>query len=167
MRAVARRLGVAPASLYSRVESVDDLYDLALDHALGADAAIGGVVAGDDLRALMLTYYRHLTRHPWACQVIGMRAPRGPHYLRLSELMIGSLEASRAADPLATAYSLSNFVIGCAATAHIVADEQAATVDPVIAPRYARLHASHAADGEAIVVAGLDALLVGVLPAGR
>ncbi|HLR44506.1 MAG TPA: helix-turn-helix domain-containing protein [Brevibacterium sp.] len=167
VRAVAQRLGVAPASLYSRIESVDDLFDLALDDALGADPTLGGFVAGDDLHALMLEYYRHLTRHPWACHVIGMRAPRGPHYLRLSELMVGSLESSRVADPLATAYTLSNFVIGSAATAHIVADEQTATVDPAVAPRYARLHASHAADGEAIVVAGLDALLAGARPEVR
>ena len=34
MRAVAQQVGVAPASLYSRVESVDDLFDLALDVVL-------------------------------------------------------------------------------------------------------------------------------------
>ncbi|MDN5724089.1 MAG: TetR/AcrR family transcriptional regulator, partial [Corynebacterium sp.] len=33
VRAVAARLGVAPASLYSRLESADDLFDLALDQA--------------------------------------------------------------------------------------------------------------------------------------
>ena len=32
MRAVAQQVGVAPASLYSRVESVDDLFDLSLIH---------------------------------------------------------------------------------------------------------------------------------------
>ena len=142
VRAVAQRLGVAPASLYSRIESVDDLFDLALDHALGADPTLGGFVAGDDLRALMLEFYRHLTRHPWACHVIGMRAPRGPHYLRLSELMVGSLESSRVADPLETAYTLSNFVIGSAATAHIVADTIAAgliwAIDKPLTPSLAQ-----------------------------
>ncbi|NEA87341.1 TetR family transcriptional regulator, partial [Streptomyces sp. SID14436] len=38
VRAVALRLDVAPASLYSRIASVDDLYDLALDDALGQDS---------------------------------------------------------------------------------------------------------------------------------
>ena len=32
LRSVAQQVGVAPASLYSRVESVDDLFDLALEH---------------------------------------------------------------------------------------------------------------------------------------
>lgn len=167
VRAVAGRLGVAPASLYSRIESVDDLFDLALDHALGADPAIGSSAAGDSIRALMLTYYRHLTRHSWGCQVIGMRAPRGPHYLRLSERMIELLADSGVADPLAMAYSLSNFVIGSATTAHIVDDERVAEVDPGVAPSYARLHASHVAEGETILVAGLEALLLGVLPSRR
>lgn len=38
IRALAGRLRVAPPSLHSRIESVDDLLDLALDHALERDA---------------------------------------------------------------------------------------------------------------------------------
>lgn len=40
MRAVASALGVAPSSLYSRVRSLEDVLDLALDSALGADAPV-------------------------------------------------------------------------------------------------------------------------------
>src|SRR5690625_661596 len=87
IRAVAFRLDVAPASLYSRVTSVDDLFDLALDDALGNDVHLQRAREHADLHALMLAYYRHLVRHPWACQVIAMRAPRGPCYLLLSERM--------------------------------------------------------------------------------
>ncbi|MDH6195995.1 AcrR family transcriptional regulator [Mycobacterium frederiksbergense] len=158
VRAVASRLAVAPASLYSRVESVDDLFDLALDEALGNDPAIEQALADASLHELMVAHYRHLARHKWACQVIVMRAPRGPNYLRLSERIVVLLSDAGVADPLSTSYSLSNFVIGSATTAPVTESERAAPVDPSLAPLYARLHAEHAADPEAIVTAGLSAL---------
>jgi len=158
LRAVAARLGVAPASLYSRVESVDDLFDLALDEALGRDPAIRRALAGADLDALMSACYRHLVRHRWACQVIAMRAPRGPNYLRLSERICLLLAGEGVEDPLSAAYALSNFVIGCATTAPVVDDERSVPVDAELAPLYARLHAAHDVAAETIVVAGLVAL---------
>lgn len=158
IRAVATQLGVAPASLYSRVESVDDLFDLALNHALGNDQTVNRAVSGADLLGLMLAYYRHLVRHRWACQVIGMRAPRGPKYLVLSERMIVLLAEAGAPDPLGAAYVLSNFVIGSALTSSMAEDERAAPVDSELAPEYARLHQSHAVDPEKIVIAGLIVL---------
>src|SRR5690606_23660927 len=112
IRAAALGMGVAPASLYSRVTSVDDLFDLALDHALGREPEWRNTLEHADVQALLLAYYRHLVRHPWACQVIAMRAPRGPHYLRLSERMCVLLAENGSSDPLGDAYALSNFVIG-------------------------------------------------------
>ena len=158
VRAVAARLGVAPASLYSRVESVNDLFDLALDDALGRDPIMIRALDETDVAELMLTYYRHLVRHGWACQVIAMRAPRGPNYLRLSERLCTLLAETGRPDPLGTAYALSNFVIGSAATTAVADDERTAPIDADLAPLYARLHRDHQADGEAIVVAGLVAL---------
>ena len=78
VRAVAGRIAVAPASLYSRVNSVDDVFDLALDAALGRDPEIQKALAQADIHVLLIEYYHHLVRHHWACQVIGFRAPRGP-----------------------------------------------------------------------------------------
>lgn len=158
VRAVAARIGVAPASLYSRVESADDLFDLALDHALGCDRDITDAIAAAGLRDLMVAYYRHLLRHRWACQVIPMRAPRGPNYLRLSERMCLLLEEAGVPDPLSVAYALSNYVIGSASTAPTADSERAAPIDPGIAPAYARLHAHHDVDPEAILTTGLEAL---------
>ncbi|KAA9394704.1 TetR/AcrR family transcriptional regulator [Kocuria coralli] len=159
VRAVALRVGVAPASLYSRVTSVDDLFDLALDEALGLDAAMRRAGREASLYELMLAYYRHLVDHPWACQVIAMRAPRGPNYLRLSERMCVLLAEEGAVDPLGDAYALSNFVIGSAATTPMAGHEREAVVDDGIAPLYASLHAGYRVDPEAIVSAGLRALL--------
>lgn len=159
IRAAAQRIGVAAASLYSRVASVDDLFDLALDHALGRDREWEDAAEHADVHALLLAYYRHIVRHPWARQVIAMRAPRGPNYLRLSERMCVLLAEHGSSDPLSDAYALSNFVIGSAATAPVVGDERHATIDSELAPLYASLHAEHRVDAETIVARGLHALL--------
>jgi len=159
VRAVAARLGVAPASLYSRLESVDDLFDLALDRALGDDEHVQRGMRETGIHDLMLAFYRHLLRHPWACQIISLRAPRGPSYLRLSERMCHLLTEAGAPDPLSTSYALSNYVIGSATTAPVRDDERARPVDPSVAPLYAQLHAEHVADAEQVVAGGLAALL--------
>ncbi|MFD6243391.1 MULTISPECIES: TetR/AcrR family transcriptional regulator [Streptomyces diastaticus group] len=159
LRAVASRLDVAPASLYSRVDSVDDLFDLALDHALGDDAVVRQALAITDLDGLMLAYYRHLVAHPWACQVIAMRAPRGPHHLRLSETICVQLIEAGDPQPLATAYALSNLAIGSATTAHAASDEHPTEVDPDLAPVYAGLHReANVSEPETTFIAGIVAL---------
>lgn len=166
VRAVARELGVAPASLYSRVDSVEDILDLALDTALSEDPSMQAAItpaqeprpAGAELDPLLLAFFRHLCAHPWAASVIARRALRGPEYLRLSERLCELLEDAGAADPLGASYAMSNFVIGSAATSAVDADEMAVPVDPEIAPRYARLHDTHVADSEEIVRRGVAAL---------
>lgn len=159
VRAVATRLGVAPASLYSRVRSVDDMADLALDHALRADETLTAALDGADIHQLMTAYFRHLTAHPWAGQVIAARPPRGPAYLQLSEAMVTRLVEKRYPDPLGLAYSLSNLVIGSALTASLAAGERAVSVDAGPAAVYAELHARHAVDPEEILDRALRALL--------
>src|SRR5699024_1888631 len=104
VRAVGARLGVAPAGLYSRVASVDDLFDLALDHALSEDEEMPRGMRELGTHDLMLAFHRHLLRHPWACQVIGFRAPRGPGYLRFSERMCSVLAEANVPDPLSASY---------------------------------------------------------------
>ncbi|MGP5053405.1 TetR/AcrR family transcriptional regulator [Brachybacterium alimentarium] len=159
IRAVAARLGVAPASLYSRLESVDDLFDLALDRALSDDEHVQRGMREMGIHDLMLALHHHLLRHPWACQVIGFRAPRGPGYLRLSERMCSLLTDANVPNPLSTSYALSNFVIGSATTAPVSDDERFRPVDPSIAPLYAQLHAEHVVSAHQIVAVGLAALL--------
>ena len=159
MRAVAQQVGVAPASLYSRVESVDDLFDLALDTALADDPAMSESISNADLPTLMQTFFTHLTAHRWAGQVIGMRAPRGPAYLALSERMCVLLGRQGVPDPLGTAYRLSNLVIGAALTAPMASDEKRVAIDPGQAPTYARLHAAHHISPQEILSEGIKKLL--------
>lgn len=159
MRAVAQQVGVAPASLYSRVESVDDLFDLALDVVLADDPVMSESINNADLPALMQAFFTHLTTHRWAGQVIGMRAPRGPAYLALSERMCVLLEREGVPDPLGTAYRLSNLVIGAALTAPMAPDERRVAIDPEQAPTYARLHAAHHISPREILSEGISALL--------
>lgn len=54
------------------------------------------------IQHLMLAFYRRLLRPPWACLVIGLQAPRGPSYLRLSERMCSLLADLNVPDPLST-----------------------------------------------------------------
>ncbi|WP_230972849.1 TetR/AcrR family transcriptional regulator [Gulosibacter hominis] len=159
LRSVAQQVGVAPASLYSRVESVDDLFDLALDIALADDPVMSESIRNADLPALMHTFFAHLTTHRWAGQVIGMRAPRGPAYLALSERMCVLLEQAGTPDPLGTAYRLSNLVIGSSLTAPMASDEKRVAIDPDQAPTYARLHATHHISSREILSDGITALL--------
>lgn len=157
VRSLAGRLGVAPPSLYSRIQSVDDLLDLALDRALDSDIHVWAA-ADDDAHGLLLALYDHLRIRPWAPHVIGLRAPRGPAYLRFSERLLDLLIESGVPDPLTVAYAMSNFVLGSAATTASAADEPVSPVDPARAPTYARLHAEHDLTPRSIVAAGLRAL---------
>ncbi|MFC0581164.1 TetR/AcrR family transcriptional regulator [Micrococcoides hystricis] len=159
LRSVAQEVGVAPASLYSRVVSVDDLFDVALDTALAEDPVMSEAIRDADLVSLMQAFFKHLTTHRWAGQVIGMRAPRGPAYLALSERMCVLLEQADVTDPLGTAYRLSNLVIGASLTAPMAPDEKRVAIDPDQAPTYARLHGSHHLSPQEILTDGIKALL--------
>ena len=159
MRAVAQQVGVAPASLYSRVESVDDLFDLALDVVLADDPVMSESINNADLPALMQAFFTHLTTHRWAGQVISMRAPRGPAYLALSERMCVLLEREGVSDPLGPAYRLSNLVIGAALTAPMAPDEKRVAINPEQAPTYARLHVAHHISPQEILSEGIKKLL--------
>ncbi|MGC5616449.1 TetR/AcrR family transcriptional regulator [Georgenia sp. Z1491] len=170
LRGLAGALGVAPASLYSRLDGLADAHDLALDDALARDADVRQAVDGagqvrqavdgaGEVRELALALYRHLLRHPWAIHVLAARPPRGPAYLALSEELVRRLRSSGRGDPLALAYAVSNLVLGSALTAGAARTEPTTPVDDDAAPTYARHHDRAAVDPEAVLDAALRALL--------
>ena len=155
LRTVAGRLGVAPASLYSRLDGVDDILDLALDHALDLASPEGSTTGHIDL---LTAYYEHLLAHPWTVRVTALRPPRGPAHLRLSEALCRRLQADGVTDVLTTAYAMSNFVIGCATTAQAAAREPHTRANPSTAPLYEQLRAIYEHGPHHVVTAGLVAL---------
>jgi TetR/AcrR family tetracycline transcriptional repressor len=90
MRALAKRLEVAPNALYSHVRSKADLLDEILDDALASikappmdvDDPIGGVTA------LMTSTYRTLIARPDLVPLyLARQGARGPNAVRLGEVM--------------------------------------------------------------------------------
>jgi AcrR family transcriptional regulator len=102
MRALARRLEVAPNALYSHVQSKTALLDDLLDDVLsGVDAPApdpADPVTG--LKALMSSTYDLLNRHPDLVPLyLARQGARGPHAVRLGQ----SMDALLAAAGVATA----------------------------------------------------------------
>lgn len=160
LRAVAQRLGVAAASIYSRVEGVEDIMDLALDHALMADSRFQADLANEtDASAILIGHYHHLARHQWAIGVIARRPPRGPAYLRLSEALCSRLVDAGHPDPLSTAYAASNYVLGCAATVRASMTEPGAPIDSEVAPVYAYHQGSQTHSAETLLRLGVISIL--------
>lgn len=88
MRALARRLDVAPNALYSHVADKTALTDLLLDDLL---AEIPVPASTDPLAALtelMTGTYETLTAHPGLVpSYLARQGARGPHAVRLGEVM--------------------------------------------------------------------------------
>ncbi len=90
MRALARRLDVAPNALYSHVTDKADLLDGVLHEVLGAvrtpDAGATDAVAA--LRALLTSTWDVLAAHPDLVPLYLVRqGARGPHAVRLGKVM--------------------------------------------------------------------------------
>lgn len=89
MRALGRRLGVAPNALYSHVESRTSLLDALLDDLLSqVEVPPPGADPVEGLRALMTSTYDVLTAHPdLVPQYLVRQGARGPHAVRLGQVM--------------------------------------------------------------------------------
>lgn len=100
MRALARRLDVAPNALYSHVRDKTDLLDQLLDDLLGAVATPAPdqePVAG--LETVMASTYATLVRHPELVPLFLTRqGARGPNAVRLGEVVDALLAAAGVTD---------------------------------------------------------------------
>lgn len=158
LRSLAGTLRVAPASLYSRISGVDDVLDLALDHALTTDAPFRRALDEVGHLDLLVAYYRHLIAHPWAVTVVTLRPPRGPAYLNFSETLCKRLQQDGVDNVLTTAYAMSNYVLGCAATAQAAAREPHTPAIQERSPLYERLRSEYEHSPDVVVQEGLKAL---------
>ncbi len=83
MRALARRLDVAPNALYSHVESKAGLVDELLDEVLAE------VDPGEGLYDLMVSTYEVLLAHPDLVPLyLARQGARGPNAERLGDIML-------------------------------------------------------------------------------
>ena len=88
MRALARRLDVAPNALYSHVRDKTDLLDQLLDDTLSAVAAPAGGPPRAGVEAMMTSTYDTLTAHPELVLLFLQRqGARGPHAMALGEVL--------------------------------------------------------------------------------
>ncbi|MGH3469507.1 MAG: TetR/AcrR family transcriptional regulator, partial [Thermocrispum sp.] len=90
MRALARRLQVAPNAIYSHVKDKTELVDALLDDVLAAVEApeAESVDPVDGLAAIMTSTYEVLIAHPGLVPVLLVRqGARGPNAVRLGVVM--------------------------------------------------------------------------------
>lgn len=99
MRALARRLEVAPNALYSHVADKTDLLDQLLDDVLGeVDTPVGGSPR-EQAAALMTSSYRTLTGHPELVPLfLARQGARGPNAVRLGVELDARLAAAGVED---------------------------------------------------------------------
>lgn len=92
MRGVAKRLRVEAMSLYNHLASKEDLIDGMVDHVAGKIALPARDVPWKfALRERALSAHAALTRHPWACPLIGLRLNVGPNMLAHTEAGLARL----------------------------------------------------------------------------
>jgi AcrR family transcriptional regulator len=95
MRSLAAALGVGATSLYRYVESKEEVVDLMVDHAIGADLR---VEAGGNPRGALASFARGmralLLAHPWMA-VHGVGRPTlGPNTLDMIEGIIAAIDGA-------------------------------------------------------------------------
>jgi AcrR family transcriptional regulator len=111
MRNLGTRLGAGATSLYRHVANKDELVELAVDEVFGELRAPdlsdperwreATTACAQGMRAVIL-------RHPWIASMLGAMANYGPNLMRMSEDLLGTLEA--AGFSLAEANSAMNAV---------------------------------------------------------
>jgi AcrR family transcriptional regulator len=175
MRQVGRQLGVEAMSLYRYVSSKDVLLDAMVDAVIAefpvADASL---VWQDRLRTLVLGAYLVLLDHPWSTAAATSRPAVGPHRLRYSDDILGTLLDGGCGPQLAhdVSHAIDNHVFGFTlhelrleagsngsdyATA-AVPDGGAAAPTPNLS--FVLQHAHHDRDAEYAFV--LDVLIAGI-----
>jgi AcrR family transcriptional regulator len=118
VRALARTLGIAPASLYTYVPGKAELLELMVDRVVGAQplprAGAGWRAGLHDLATADLAAHR---AHPWLLQVATSRTVFGPHVITRYEAALALLDGHGlpAPDVTGCVAALESYVRGAAA----------------------------------------------------
>ncbi len=124
MRKVADRVGIAPMSLYTYVDSKAALIDLMMDRVLGEVPRDTGHRESESWRARLEgiagDLLAHYARHPWVLQVDTSRPPLGPGVSDLYEHQLSAVEGIGLSDLQmdAVVTLVGGFVAGVARAAH-------------------------------------------------
>jgi AcrR family transcriptional regulator len=94
MRNVAERLGIAPMSLYTYVDTKSSLIDLMMDRVLAEVPRDphGDAPWRERLERIAADLLSHYARHPWVLQVDMSRPPLGPGITDLYEHQLSAVE---------------------------------------------------------------------------
>ncbi|MGF1646092.1 MAG: TetR/AcrR family transcriptional regulator [Kineosporiaceae bacterium] len=142
MRAVARRLGVAPNALYSHVPGKDGLLDAVLDGVLGeVPLPSDESVAGDPLgavRSIMLDSYDVLLAHPGLMPAyLDRQGARGVYARRLGVVTMGAL-GTAGLDETAAAEAMRVLILNTVGFAAFAARPDGAGPGLITAPELRR-----------------------------
>jgi AcrR family transcriptional regulator len=175
MRRVGASLGVEAMSLYRYVSRKDVLLDAMVDAVIAEFPRPDDELSWQDsLRTLVLGAYLVLLDHPWAAASATSRPGVGPHRLRYTDDILGTLLAGGCTPQLAhdVSHAIDNHVFGftlhelrleagSSGTAYRT-DELLEKGAPAATPHlsYVLQHAHHDRDAEYAFV--LDVLIAGV-----
>jgi AcrR family transcriptional regulator len=116
IRKIAAELGARTMSLYSYIDSKDDLLDLMIDE-VNAETLIEGGPPADWREALGMVAHRmrdNVRRHPWLAEILRWHPQIGPNSLRQAEQSLVAIKPL-GLDPPTAAWILSviyDYVIG-------------------------------------------------------
>ena len=115
MRRVGAALDVEAMSLYRYVSRKDVLLDAMVDAVIAEFPTRDETLSWqDDLRTLVLGAYLVLLDHPWAATAATSRPAVGPHRLRFTDDILGTLLAGGCGPQLAhdVSHAIDNHVFG-------------------------------------------------------
>lgn len=118
MRALSKRLGAKPASVYNHIESRDHLLDLMIARVM--EAIDLEPIRNPDLSAALigqaLAFLEAVAKHPHLAEVIAIRPVRSSASFTYYELMLARLtEAGMPPDDaLCVLYAIDDFALGAA-----------------------------------------------------
>jgi AcrR family transcriptional regulator len=133
IRRVATELGARTMSLYSHIDSKDDLLDLMREQVAAETVVDGALPKGWRAATLAIARRERATalRHPWLIQLLGHPGHIGPNLMRHLEQSMAAL-SGLTTDPVAAlriSTAVDEFVLG-----HVIGEVTRGPADPFARP---------------------------------